>query len=274
MDIVLARLLKAMIAAILAISGHAATSSSTHSATPSGKPTVKPSATPSATTSSPSATGSGTQPNGPTGGHYTLTFDDEFNGSSLSSHWSAVSPFSPNGDNSWSTSHVTVANGSLTERYSGGVSGIVSTAPGIAPSPIQIRPGSVVEARVFLPAASNGSIADWPAVWLDGQSWPTDGEIDIMEGLGGHACYHIHDSAGGPGGCASGTFSNRWDTFTADWSTSGVVSFYYNGKLVGSERLNTSAPEYLVLELNTGDGGQTVNNSSANWDYVRVWNGG
>lgn len=226
----------------------------------------------------PAAAPSGTpQPVGPTGGHYALTFDDEFSAGSLAAdpHWSATSPFSPNGSNSWSSARSTLdQNGYLTQHFGGGVSGIVSTKPGLAAQPVEVRPGSVVQTRVWLPSAPDGSIADWPAFWLDGQNWPADGEIDIMEGLHGQACYHIHDSAGGPGGCAAGTFTDRWNTFTADWSTSGTITFYYNGVRVGAEHLNTSAPEYLVLELNTGEGGTSVESSQAAWDYVRVWSGG
>ena len=54
-----------------------------------------------------------------------------------------------------------------------------------------------MEARIWLPGS--GSIADWPAFWADGQNWPTDGEIDILEGLGGQACAHFHNPAGAPG---------------------------------------------------------------------------
>jgi len=38
-----------------------------------------------------------------------------------------------------------------------------------------------LEARVWL--SGTGAISNWPAVWTDGQSWPADGELDVMEGL-------------------------------------------------------------------------------------------
>ena len=51
-----------------------------------------------------------------------------------------------------------------------------------------------MEARIWLPGS--GEIADWPAFWADGQNWPTDGENDVLEGLGGQACAHFHNPAG------------------------------------------------------------------------------
>ena len=35
------------------------------------------------------------------------------------------------------------------------------------------------EARIWMPAGS----ALWPAWWTDGQNWPSDGEIDVVEGI-------------------------------------------------------------------------------------------
>src|ERR1700682_4716091 len=66
-------------------------------------------------------------------------------------------------------------------------------------------------------AAGAGAISNCPAVWTDGQSWPTDGELDVMEGLSGQACWHFHDPQGGPGGCSSATYTGGWHTYGADW---------------------------------------------------------
>src|SRR4029079_14085874 len=52
------------------------------------------------------------------------------------------------------------------------------------------------EAQLTLPT-NNGVIAHWPSWWLDGKNGPTDGEIDIMEGLSGHAAWHYHYDSGG-----------------------------------------------------------------------------
>ncbi len=39
----------------------------------------------------------------------------------------------------------------------------------------------------------------WAAFWAVGKTWPQDGEIGAVEGLGGKACWHFH-YAGGPSG--------------------------------------------------------------------------
>ena len=56
----------------------------------------------------------------------------------------------------------------------------------------------VVEALVYIPPSASSAIANWPAVWTDGQDWPADGEDDILEGLGGSACFHFHYSLKSP----------------------------------------------------------------------------
>ena len=45
-----------------------------------------------------------------------------------------------------------------------------------------------------------------------------DGEIDLLEGLQGSACYHWHGPRRvGYGACPSGTFTGGWHTFGVDW---------------------------------------------------------
>ena len=127
------------------------------------------------------------------------------------------------------------------------------------------------EARIYLPAVADGSVANWPAWWADGQNWPTDGEMDIMEGLDGKACFHFHSDSGAPGDCAAGAFTG-WHTYGADWEP-GVVKFYYDGVLVGtlSEGV-TSAPMYLILDYPVGKwGGPVRAPATMKVDYVRVW---
>lgn len=41
-----------------------------------------------------------------------------------------------------------------------------------------------VEARMWLPPGT-GTPENWAAFWVNGKVWPEDGEIDIMETLGG-----------------------------------------------------------------------------------------
>jgi beta-glucanase (GH16 family) len=131
------------------------------------------------------------------------------------------------------------------------------------------------EVRAWL--AGNGStVYDWPQIWLDGQSWPQNGEIDILEGLGGGACYHWHGPPDGTGygGCASGTFTGGWHTFGMDWEP-GSVTYYYDGNDVGTvtnaTSLITSDPMYLILVASTSAQSPTQAPVTERFSYVRVW---
>jgi hypothetical protein len=149
------------------------------------------------------------------------------------------------------------------------------------------------EARIWLPTAgapgvsgpttgTTGTISDWPAWWLPGY-----GEIDILEGLGGSGCWHVHNSAYtiGPGGCGSDKYGGGWHTFAVDW-TNESATFYYDGQNVGTETsteegdptplLNTDY-KFLILAMQTN---QAQYNTSTDpdtapaamyVDYVRVW---
>jgi hypothetical protein len=128
------------------------------------------------------------------------------------------------------------------------------------------------EARVWLPGTGT-TIADWPAVWADGQSWPTDGELDTFEGLGGTACYHFHNTGGGPGGCAAtaNTYAGGWHTFGADWEP-GSVTYYYDGQNVGNITTGITAdPMYLILNLATSATSPMQGPATMHIDYVRVY---
>ena len=236
-------------------------------------------AAPTTTTAPPVVVSSGPQPYGQPAGSWNLNFDSEFNGSGLdTSQWSTgwfgsgiTSPVNSYEVQCYDPNQVSVGGGSLTltaiarSESCGGVtrpfaSGIVTTN-----GTYNFTYG-YMEARIWLPGS--GSISDWPAFWADGQNWPTTGEIDVMEGLGGAACAHFHYSGGGPGTCASGGFGGGWHTFAADWEP-GSITYYYDGAPVWSTTSGvTSAPMYLILNLalNSGDGP-----ASMAVDYVRVW---
>jgi hypothetical protein len=105
-----------------------------------------------------------------------------------------------------------------------------------------------IEARMWLPGT--GAIQNWPAFWANGTGqWPTTGELDVMEGLEGRACWHFHSTAGGPGGCASLANPAGWHTFAAEWRP-GVVTYFYDGVQVGRIGSNiTASPMYLIFNL-------------------------
>jgi len=234
---------------------------------------------------SPQTTSSGSlEPTGaPGAGSWHVIFDDEFNAGALDkSKWS-VGWFGSGvtaGVNSAETDcydpgQVSVPGGTLDltvtakQETCGGQSqpyaaGIVTTN-----GKFSFTYG-FYEVRAWLPA-SGSQIANWPAIWADGQSWPNDGELDTFEGLGGLPCWHFHDPSGGPGDCASGGYAAGWHTFGADWER-GIVTYYYDGHAVGSITSGiTSAPMFLILDNATSKGSPTVAPATMRVDYVRVW---
>jgi len=264
--------------------GHAGSTgrTSTSRTSPSTSTTTSTTAAPATTTTTApvvnqantAAASSAPTPLG-VGGTWRLTFDDEFsNDSSLNTavwtpYW--FSNGSTSNDTTMDSSNVSLSGGTLNLTLNG-TGGLVSTNPsdGVAGHTGYQFTYGFVEARIYLPP-SGSAVANWPAFWTVGQNWPTDGELDVMEGLSGQACFHFHDSSGGPGTCASGNFTG-WHTYGADWEP-GSVTCYYDGQEIGSVTTGiTSEPMYLILENSGGsDGGPTVQPSVMKVQYVRVW---
>ena len=126
-----------------------------------------------------------------------------------------------------------------------------------------------METRMWLPGSGSTAV-DWPGFWADGTvTWPSTGEIDVMEVLDGRLCWHFHYSGGAPGGCPSIATPWGWHTFGADWEP-GVITFYYDGVRVGQVTSGvTSSPMFLILNL--GLSSNIVVPVSVQVDYVRVW---
>lgn len=225
---------------------------------------------------------------GPVGdpGSWNLVFDDEFANSSLDpSKWSTgwlgsgiTAPVNSEELECYDPAQVSEANGELdlnlvAESESCGgetrpyASGMVTTD-----GKFSFTYG-FVEARVWLPGTGS-AISDWPAVWADGTgTWPQTGELDVLEGLAGQACWHFHDPSGAPGGCSTGAFTGGWHTFGADWEP-GSVTYYYDGINVGAITSGiTSSPMYLILNLavDNTNGGPIQAPATMRIAYVRVW---
>jgi hypothetical protein len=221
------------------------------------------------------------------GGSWHMVFNDSFTGSSLDpSKWSTgwfgsgiTKAVDSNEIACYDPANVSEGNGELD---------LSMTAQSTSCNGTQPYDGAAVttngkfeftygfaEVRAWL--AGNGStVYDWPQIWLDGQSWPQNGEIDILEGLGGGACYHWHGPPDGTGygGCASGTFTGGWHTFGMDWEP-GSVTYYYDGNDVGTvtnaTSLITSDPMYLILVASTSAQSPTQAPVTERFSYVRVW---
>jgi hypothetical protein len=92
-----------------------------------------------------------------------------------------------------------------------------------------------------------------------------DGEIDIMEGLGGHAAWHYHyDSGGGLDGHPIGGNINTspgTHVYGVNWYP-GHLDFYYDGTRVASASNSSlsggatisASPMYLILNYDAGSG--------------------
>ena len=234
------------------------------------------------TRSSTGAGGSG----GPVGvaGSWHSIFDDEFATTTLdTAKWSTgwlgpgiTAPVNSSELECYDPNQVAVANGELdlslirkTESCGGQshpyASGMVNTNGKFSYT------YGYLEARVWLSGSSG--ISNWPAVWTDGQNWPADGELDVMEGLSGQACWHFHDPQGGPGNCSAATYAGGWHTFGADWEP-GSVTYYYDGAKVATISAGiTSSPMYVILNLaaDNGNSGPLQAPAAMRVDYVRVW---
>jgi beta-glucanase (GH16 family) len=220
-------------------------------------------------------------------GGATLLFDDEFNGSSLSSvRWSkgwlasgVTPPVSSLEYDCYAPDQVAVTGGALeltavakaqtcaakVEPFS---SGMVNTDKSF-----RFRYGYAV-ARIWLPAGAGL----WPAWWTDGQNWPADGEIDVMEAYDPSraVAYHYRWAGCGANCAAGGQVAFRgstsgWHTYAVDWRP-GVITWYYDAHRVWSFSgpAVTSSPQYLVLNLATNAPTAAVP-AVMRVDYVRVY---
>ena len=216
-----------------------------------------------------------------------LLFDDEFNGSSLdatkwSKGWLAPGVTPPvNGSEAecYDPNQVTVGYGELdltmiarTETC-GGVTRPLASGIVNSDSTFRFTYG-YAEARIWMPAGS----ALWPAWWTDGQNWPSDGEIDVVEAYGTDSDVEFHyHYAGcgadcGPGGQTSLPGSTEgWHTYAVNWQR-GAITWFYDGVKVwtftGSSV--TSSPQYLILNL-AAKSPTVVVPAVMRVDYVRVY---
>jgi Ca2+-binding RTX toxin-like protein len=128
-----------------------------------------------------------------------------------------------------------------------------------------------IEFRAILPA-ENGI---WTSLWTNGQNWPADGEIDVMEsGLPSAStqAWYYHRSSGVTGeGVAIPGASTRWHTYAAHWEP-GRIRWYFDGNLVGTETSGViSVPHYVVMNASDWRPSNPSGPGMTRVDYVRVW---
>jgi len=167
----------------------------------------------------------------------------------------------------YNSANVSVSGGYLHLAMSGGYGAIVSSNPN-AGGGFQFTYGEV-EWRAYLPPLNGGSeIANWPALWVDGQHWPADGEFDVVEGLHGNAMWHI-PTDGNPGGQDGG--GPGWHTFGVSWTPAGTVTFYHDGQQTGQvSNVPNNQPMYLIMGNQCGSSTQQSGTVML-VDWVRVW---
>jgi hypothetical protein len=215
-----------------------------------------------------------------------MVLDDEFDTGSLN-----TSLWSPDWFGSGHVSNGTVmlssnvsvgANGLALQLNSPQSGALVSTNPGdsvpghtgfqIAPTPTQ---PVFVEFKATLPATASGQVANWPALWMDGQVWPQDGETDLMEGGGGGTAYHVHYGTGSStaqgSSVATAAGTSGTHTYGVLWTTTGFT-FLYDGTVVGTVNVALTSPEYLIMENSYNSYDPTVFPTTMYVRYVRVWN--
>lgn len=238
---------------------------------------------------------------------WNLVWEDEFSGSSLDlANWEYQT-----GGGGWGNNELQYYTNGDNVMVSGGTLKITAQEdvgnvyPGNAYTSSRIRTRNrgdwrygKMEARIKLPQGQG----IWPAFWMMPTdnvygTWPSSGEIDIMEYLGhqtaitygtchyGNA-YNDKGSLGNSTTLASGTFPDAFHTFSIEWEP-GEIRWYLDGSQFHSA--NSSHPDFqnytwpFVQEfhfiLNVAVGGQwpgapdetTVFPQTMEVDWVRVY---
>ncbi len=231
--------------------------------------------------------------------NYSLIWQDEFNGTSLSSDWTHEIG---NGSWGWGNNELqyyrhqntTLENGYLTIRakqeYYGGFN---YTSSRIITKGNIFNTYGRIDIRAKLPYGQGL----WPALWMLGEninsvSWPTCGEIDIMEMIGGtgyndrtiHGTVHWEDnghaSYGGPNSLSSGRFADEFHVFSIIWTPSSIVWLRDDIQYKSIDITNLSAFHndfFFIFNVAVGGNwpgspdGTTVFPQTMIVDYVRVF---
>jgi beta-glucanase (GH16 family) len=213
-----------------------------------------------------------------------MIFSDEFSGVTLDlSKWrpnwlgpsdtSITQPVNSEEVSCYDPQQVTVQNGELNLTAIQRTCSNRSYASGLIESDGNFNfTYGYVEAKIWTPTGTGM----WPAFWTDGQNWPTDGEMDVLEAYGTDlSTFHYH-YAGCGGDCGPGGEVNvpgattGWHVYAAKWEP-GVMTWYYDGQQVWQYSTSiVSSPHYLILNLGLNSTSAAVP-ATMRVDYVRVW---
>lgn len=231
--------------------------------------------------------------------NWTLTWSDEFNGSSLSgSNWVAETG---TGSNGWGNNELQYyTNRSQNLQVTGGnlvITALKESYGGRSYTSARIKTQGLktftygkIEARIKLPSGQGL----WPAFWMLGSNitsvgWPKCGEIDIMERVNNESLVHgaVHWDANGQADYAqvSGNlnfsqyhvYSIEWDSKYIRWYVDGVQfnAFYIENNTGNTEEFQK--PFFILFNLAVGGNWPGSPNNSTPFpakmlvDYVRVY---
>ena len=206
-----------------------------------------------------------TAPVGPPG-TWTMVFEDQFTGTSLNTaNWTALQGASIN-NVSTSASAVSVSGGNLRVGYTGAVNSSPASGYAGPSSGPKVVLGNCIEASINFPNGSN-----WSAWWADGSSWPSNGEEDIAEILGGNlTAFNYHSPSGANNGpTPSGNWYGAFHTYTLVRGSS-TMSVYWDGVLRRTvTRADNGGAQAMIINMGSGSSGNTILVA-----YVRMWTPG
>jgi beta-glucanase (GH16 family) len=236
---------------------------------------------------------------------YELQWNDEFEGNSVNlSNWKfEIGNGCPNncgwGNNEkeyYRKENTTVAEGVLKiEARAESFQGFPYTSSRLISERLQSFRYGRVDIRALLPKGQGL----WPALWMLGSNigsvgWPSCGEIDIMEMIGGqgrdntvHGTIHWdnngeHAKVGGSSSLPVGTFADEYHVFTILWDETSIKWLvndraYYSVSIEGESMGEFHQPFFFILNVAVGGNwpgspdNSTIFPQSMKVDYVRVF---
>lgn len=234
--------------------------------------------------------------------NYTLVWDDEFNGNSLSSSWTFDIGTGSSGWGNNELQYYTDKNHSVNNGYleitakKEQFNAQQYTSSRLKTQGIKSWKYGRIDIRAALPYGQG----IWPAFWMLGDNissigWPSCGEIDIMELIGGaglndktvHGTVHwsengSHAQFGKSKTLASGKFADEFHVFSIVWNQNSITwlldNVAYNTVDITPTKMNAFKENFFLI-FNMAVGGNWPGNPDATTifpqkmyiDYVRIF---